>query len=145
MPIRVQCPGCKKEFNAPGKYTGRSAKCPGCGAPIKIPTAEPELPEATARTWNPLLAVFLCFFFPGAAQAYKGQIGRAAAVFVLTIIVGCVSVALVLTRSELLAFCLFLGWLFLVVYDAYKTEPKSKYPTALKKPRTSPSTKPTRR
>jgi len=41
MPIRVVCSSCKRGINAPEKYAGKSAKCPGCGASITIPMPEP--------------------------------------------------------------------------------------------------------
>jgi len=59
MPIRVICPGCLKGINAPDKYAGHVAKCPGCGTPIKVPFAEPAtgslelMSESAPRTPSP--------------------------------------------------------------------------------------------
>ncbi len=36
MPIKVKCQ-CGKVINAPDKFAGKTAKCPGCGEPLKIP------------------------------------------------------------------------------------------------------------
>jgi hypothetical protein len=57
MPIRITCPGCQRGINAPEKYAGKVAKCPGCGAALKIPFPEPVTAtievEARRRTNNP--------------------------------------------------------------------------------------------
>lgn len=39
MPIAVTCSACQKKINAPERYAGKRAKCPGCGAAIAIPVA----------------------------------------------------------------------------------------------------------
>lgn len=36
MPIKVTCSSCDKTINAPDKYAGKKAKCPGCGERILI-------------------------------------------------------------------------------------------------------------
>ena len=43
MPIKVTCDECSKTINAPDKSAGKTAKCPGCQAPLKIPALEDEL------------------------------------------------------------------------------------------------------
>ena len=37
MPIRVDCPSCRKTVKAPSKYAGKQVKCPGCKADLRIP------------------------------------------------------------------------------------------------------------
>ncbi len=40
MPIQVTCPHCSKTINAPDKFAGKTANCPGCKKPIQIPISE---------------------------------------------------------------------------------------------------------
>jgi len=37
MPIRVDCPSCRKTVKAPSKYAGKQVKCPGCKVDLRIP------------------------------------------------------------------------------------------------------------
>jgi hypothetical protein len=41
MPIRFECPACKKRTQAPEELAGRKARCPNCQAVINVP----DLPE----------------------------------------------------------------------------------------------------
>jgi hypothetical protein len=45
MPIKVECPQCKKSLNAPHGATGRTATCPKCKGQIRIPGTP--VPKAT--------------------------------------------------------------------------------------------------
>jgi len=47
MPISFACPGCAKKFKVPDEMTGRSTKCPQCGAGLVVPS-----PTAVA-SWQP--------------------------------------------------------------------------------------------
>ncbi len=40
MSIQVTCPHCSKTINAPDKFAGKSANCPGCKNAIQIPSAD---------------------------------------------------------------------------------------------------------
>ncbi|MBP88108.1 MAG: hypothetical protein CMJ64_15550 [Planctomycetaceae bacterium] len=35
--IRFQCPSCQRQINAKDTAAGTASKCPGCGAPVKVP------------------------------------------------------------------------------------------------------------
>ncbi len=37
MPIRLQCPQCRKALSVDQQYAGRSLRCPGCSAAVKVP------------------------------------------------------------------------------------------------------------
>jgi hypothetical protein len=37
MPIRATCSACRRGINAPDKYAGKSANCPGCGSAVSFP------------------------------------------------------------------------------------------------------------
>lgn len=39
MPLKFACPHCKKSLTVDEKLAGKNAKCPQCGAAVKIPTA----------------------------------------------------------------------------------------------------------
>ncbi|MEZ0228555.1 MAG: serine/threonine protein kinase, partial [Planctomycetota bacterium] len=41
MPISVTCGACKKQFNVPDHYAGKTGKCTQCGAPILAPATTP--------------------------------------------------------------------------------------------------------
>lgn len=41
MSIDVTCTGCKKSYQVPDKFAGRSAKCKACGAKLRIPKPQP--------------------------------------------------------------------------------------------------------
>lgn len=41
MAIRVFCPRCGKKLKAPDELAGKRARCPGCGAAVELPAAEP--------------------------------------------------------------------------------------------------------
>lgn len=50
MPVRVSCPGCRRAFNAPDEYVGKTVKCPACKASFVVQqpqplAAQPELDE----------------------------------------------------------------------------------------------------
>lgn len=37
MPIRVECPQCRKSLSAPDNLAGTRVKCPACGSPLVVP------------------------------------------------------------------------------------------------------------
>ncbi len=49
MPITLGCPSCGKRFKARDESAGKRVKCPYCGAPVTVPTAE-ESAAAAAPT-----------------------------------------------------------------------------------------------
>lgn len=60
MPIRVECPTCRKTISAPERFAGNKAKCPGCAAAVTIPAlptgAPPPPPPVTPppKPFDPL-------------------------------------------------------------------------------------------
>jgi len=46
--IKVQCEICKQTLEAPNELAGKKAQCPGCRAPITVPTQKQ--PRSTAAT-----------------------------------------------------------------------------------------------
>lgn len=51
MPIRVQCPQCRAEFQVNEKFAGKKGPCPKCKNTIEIPRGEPAAPPpADAKT-----------------------------------------------------------------------------------------------
>lgn len=49
MPLKIQCPGCRKIATVPDSATGKSAKC-GCGQVITIPLVIADPPPTEARS-----------------------------------------------------------------------------------------------
>ena len=41
MPLKIQCPQCRKSLTVPDQLAGRTGKCPGCGASVSIPPLPP--------------------------------------------------------------------------------------------------------
>lgn len=41
MPLKLSCPSCQKSLTVPDQLAGRTGKCPGCGASIKVPPLPP--------------------------------------------------------------------------------------------------------
>lgn len=40
MPVKVRCPSCDKQLNAPDAARGKAVKCPGCQTRISVPAGE---------------------------------------------------------------------------------------------------------
>ncbi len=40
MPVKVRCPTCEKELNAPESARGKAVKCPGCDTKVKVPAGD---------------------------------------------------------------------------------------------------------
>lgn len=59
--MTVECQSCSLRLKVPQKYAGKSIRCPGCGASVKIPTVvfDPEAFDSTStdRTEEATLAV----------------------------------------------------------------------------------------
>ena len=56
MPIRVECPGCKKKLTAKEKLAGKKVKCPACGIVVTIPGAPaPTAAEPQFNTFEELI------------------------------------------------------------------------------------------
>jgi hypothetical protein len=51
MPITLGCPSCGKRFKARDESAGKRVKCPYCGLPVTVPTAE-EAASAAAPTMS---------------------------------------------------------------------------------------------
>ncbi|HEV3386544.1 MAG TPA: hypothetical protein VG097_17135 [Gemmata sp.] len=51
MPITLGCPSCGKRFKARDESAGKRVKCPYCGVPVTVPTAE-EAASAAAPTMS---------------------------------------------------------------------------------------------
>jgi len=43
--IEFSCSGCSKKLKAKDTLAGKKIKCPACGAPVKVPEAEPQVFE----------------------------------------------------------------------------------------------------
>jgi len=43
--IRVVCPTCKAQFDAPDQYAGRAATCPNCNGRLTVPMASANAPS----------------------------------------------------------------------------------------------------
>jgi hypothetical protein len=48
MPVRVTCPFCSTEFDAPSPPTGQNTHCPSCSEPVPVGSAPP-LPSPARR------------------------------------------------------------------------------------------------
>ena len=46
--VLVECPDCRQQFRVSASATGKTARCPDCGAPIPIPDELKEMPELPA-------------------------------------------------------------------------------------------------
>lgn len=53
MPITLGCPACGKRFKARDESAGKRVKCPYCGAPVTVPTAEESATAAAPTTAIP--------------------------------------------------------------------------------------------
>jgi TM2 domain-containing membrane protein YozV len=60
MPIRVSCGNCQRTFDAPDNATGKTAKCPGCGVAIQIPSPEPLWSGSETPSTGPSLPCPYC-------------------------------------------------------------------------------------
>lgn len=65
MPIQFRCPECHRRLSVATRKAGTRAACPGCSAPITVPSSQPVAqPEAAARrmpigTWIVLIVLAL--------------------------------------------------------------------------------------
>ena len=54
MKLQARCPHCSKRYLAPEQLAGKSVKCPGCGATVRIPTPAPPSPPNAMDPLAPL-------------------------------------------------------------------------------------------
>ena len=56
MPIRLQCPGCKRQLKVPEKFAGQKGPCPSCGTELLVPRPTLPRPPVPGRSpqWSPL-------------------------------------------------------------------------------------------
>lgn len=100
MPIELICVTCRKRLRVPDAAAGRNARCPACGATVKVPAkprtpiqmdpaaavAEPE-PWFDEGGWAPAGPVTFGTIWQHAVAAWKKDIGGLAAALLLVVIV----------------------------------------------------------
>ena len=69
MPIHVECPGCKRHFQAPDQALGKTIKCPQCSTIIQVEASTPR----TCPQEPPLLVECICTKRLTVPREYAGK------------------------------------------------------------------------